>query len=150
DDGLRPLTGGGEERTYGAAAGVARLEPKIRVILTSPLLRAAQTARVLEGVLEDASVETLDALRPGGSYREIIRKLGRFADADSVALVGHEPDLGTLAGTLVFGAPSALPFKKAGACAIRFEGAIRPGTGRIAWFLTPKLLRRLAGKKARA
>jgi phosphohistidine phosphatase len=149
DDGLRPLTSRGEERTYGAASSLARLEPEIRVILTSPLLRAAQTARALEGVLGDAAVETLEALRPGGSYREIIKELGRFADAESVALVGHEPDLGKLAGTLVFGAPSALPLKKAGACAIRFEGAIRPGAGRIAWFLTPRMLRRLGRKKDR-
>jgi phosphohistidine phosphatase len=150
DDGLRPLTSRGEERTYGAAFGLARLEPEIRVILTSPLLRAAQTARVLEGVLTDASVEVLEALRPGGSYREVIQALGKFSDAESVALVGHEPDLGKLTGTLVFGAPSALPLKKAGACAIRFEGATRAGGGRIVWFLAPKVLRRLAGKKARA
>ena len=113
------------------------------------MLRATQTARVLETVLEDATVETLDALRPGGSYREILQALGRFAGAESVALVGHEPDLGKLAGTLIFGAPSALPLKKAGACAIRFEGAIRPGTGNIKWFLAPKMLGRLARRKDR-
>jgi phosphohistidine phosphatase len=149
DDGLRPLTSRGEERTYGAASGLARLEPEIRIILTSPLVRAVQTARALESVLEDAKVETLAALRPGGSFREIIAALGRFADAESVALVGHEPELGKLAGTLVFGAPSALPLRKAGACAIRFEGSIRTGTGRIVWFLTPKMLWRQAGKKNR-
>lgn len=149
DDGLRPLTTRGEERTYGAASGLARLEPEIRVILTSPLVRAVQTARVLEAVLEDAEVETLEALRPGGSFREIIAALGRFADAESVALVGHEPELGKLAGTLVFGAPSALPLKKAGACSIRFEGAIRAGAGQIVWFLPPRMLRRHAGKRNR-
>jgi phosphohistidine phosphatase len=149
DDGLRPLTSRGEERTYGAAAGLAKLEPEIRIILTSPLTRAAQTARALEGTLDHASVEILEALGPGGSYRKIVEALGRFADAEAVALVGHEPDLGKLAGTLVFGAPSALPLKKAGACAIQFDGAARPGAGRMVWLLTPKLLRRQAGKKDR-
>jgi len=66
-----------------------------------------------------------------------------------IALVGHEPDLGKLAGTLLFGAPSAVALKKAGACAIDFEGAIRPGSGRLCWFLTPRMLRRLARRKHR-
>ena len=149
DDELRPLTSRGETRTFAAASGLARLEPQIDVILTSPLLRATQSARVLERALGDASIETLDALRPGGSYREIIQALGKFADAESVALVGHEPDLGKLAGTLIFGAASALPLKKAGACAIRFEGVIGPGKGQIAWFLAPRMLRRMAGRKDR-
>lgn len=149
DDGARPLTPRGEERTHAAAAGLARLEPEIRIVLTSPLTRAAQTARVLGAALDHATVETLDALRPGGSYRKVLEALARFADAEAVALVGHEPDLGKLAGTLVFGAPSALPLKKAGAVALEFEGPVRPGTGRIVWLLTPKLLRHHAGKKHR-
>ena len=73
----------------------------------------------------------------------------RVVRGETVALVGHEPDLGKLAGTLVFGAPSALPLKKAGACAIQFEGAARPGAGRMVWLLTPRLLRRQAGKRDR-
>jgi phosphohistidine phosphatase SixA len=58
--------------------------------------------------------------------------------------VGHEPDLGTLAGALVTGASTSLPLKKAGACSIHFVGPVEPGTGRLDWLLTPRALRRLA------
>jgi len=67
-----------------------------------------------------------------------------------VVLVGHEPHLGKLAGTLLFGAPAHLPIKKAGACAIDFEARPRAGGGQLVWFLPPRALRQLAGKKQRA
>ena len=39
------------------------------------------------------------------------------------------------------------PLKKAGACAIEIEDALQPGTGRLVWFLQPKMLRRWAARK---
>jgi phosphohistidine phosphatase len=149
DDGTRPLTPRGEERTRDAASGLSRLEPGAGFVFTSPLARALQTARILEDTLDDAKVETLDDLRPGGSLRKVIDWIAADPKIATAVLVGHEPDLGKLAGTLLFGAPSALPLKKAGACAIDFEDIIRPGGGRLAWFLTPKMLRRMAKKKHR-
>ena len=149
DDGLRPLTSRGEERTHAAAASLARIEPGVALIVTSPLRRATQTARVLAGEFDDAPVETLDALRPMGSHRLVLEFLGARAAGETVALVGHEPDLGKLAGVLVFGAPVALPLKKAGACALEFEGEVKPGGGRLLWAMPPRLLRRVAGKKHR-
>lgn len=147
DDALRPLTSRGEERTRAAAEGLAQLHPDLRVILSSPLIRADQTARILGEALDDAKVSHLGQLAPGGSYREILKAVAATDESGVVALVGHEPDLGKLAGTALFGAPSALPFKKAGACAIDFEDGIRPGGGRLAWFLTPKMLRRVSKRK---
>ena len=147
DDGLRPLTSRGEQRTQQAARGLARLEPDVRLIATSPLTRALQTAHVLEQVFGDAEMETLDALRPAGSYREAVQFLAARRADDVVALVGHEPDLGKLAGVLVFGAPAAIPLKKAGACSIEFEAVAKVGEGRLCWMLPPRFLRRMAGKK---
>jgi len=149
DDSLRPLTSRGAERTHAAACGLAWVEPDIGVIVTSPLARATQTADVLARVFEDATVETLDELRPLGSHRRILEFLAsRPADA-CLALVGHEPDLGRLVGVLVFGAPVAMPLKKAGACAIEFDGEVKAGGGRLCWTMPPRLLRRVAGKKHR-
>jgi phosphohistidine phosphatase len=147
DDGLRPLTPRGEQRTLSAAYGLARVAPEIHRVLTSPLTRAVQTARALESVLLDVPVDTLEALRPGGSYREVLEALGALSATERVVLVGHEPDLGQLASTLLFGSFSAIPLKKAGACGIRFEGDVQRGAGRLLWFLSPKILRRLADKK---
>ena len=82
------------------------------------------------------------ALAPGNSFRAVIDRLAHLPAEEVVALVGHEPDLGKLAGVLLLGAPAALPLKKAGACAISFDEKVAAGAGRLEWFLAPGMLRR--------
>jgi phosphohistidine phosphatase len=148
DDSLRPLSPRGAERTRAAARGLERIEPGVSGIVTSPLARALGTAAILEEVFEDATIERLDALSPGGSYRQVIEHAAAWGGDGPLVLVGHEPDLGKLAGVLLFGAPTPLPLKKAGACAIDFDDAPAAGKGRLRWFLTPRMLRRGAGRKS--
>jgi phosphohistidine phosphatase len=150
DDEVRPLSPKGEARTRAAARGLRGLVPRGAHVVTSPLVRAEQTARVLEGAIQPSRFEVLDALAPGGSYRKVVEWLGTLGSDETVVLVGHEPDLGRLAGVLLFGAPRALPLKKAGACGIEFVGEPTPGEGVLTWFLPPRALRELAGKKRKA
>ncbi len=124
--------------------GLRRLERKIERVMTSPLKRADHTARILGRELEIEPVEKLDALAPGGSTRKILEAL-RAAKVETVVLVGHEPDLGSLAGWLVFDNGASLPLKKAGACSIRFDSAVAPGSGTLEWVASPRILRGLAG-----
>jgi phosphohistidine phosphatase len=146
DDVQRPLSSSGEGRTDRAARGLARVAGKGTLVFSSPLVRAHQTAKLLRAALElEAPIETLDALAPGGSYREVVQRLAQCKHDDAVFLVGHEPDLGKLAGVLVFGAPaSSLPLKKAGVAEVIFDDAVRPGAGRLHLFLSPRVLRRMA------
>ena len=147
NDALRPLSTQGESRTRAACAGLRKLlGDDVTLIATSPLVRSARTAKLLAEALDGVKVVTLEALEPGGSYREILRFLAEQPAGETVVLVGHEPDLGKLAGVLLFGAPAAVPLKKAGACLIQCVGEVGPGTGRLRWLLTPKLLR-ARGKK---
>lgn len=147
DDARRPLTPDGEERTYAASRGLYRIEGAPDLILTSPCERAAATARILSEVADNTEVRMIDELEPHGSFRRILEHLRGLKSDAQVALVGHEPDLGKLAGTLLMGAPSALPLKKAGAAVIEFVGPIQPGDGTLKGFYPPRVLRRLAGKK---
>jgi phosphohistidine phosphatase len=150
DDGDRPLSSRGEDKTVAACHGLARLAGGASRILTSPLVRAERSARLLADTLDDSvPVESLDALAPGGGYRKILDHLALVPSDETVVLVGHEPSLGKLAGMLLFGAPAALPLKKAGACAIRFEGPPQAGHGELVWFMPPRALRRLAGRKSK-
>jgi phosphohistidine phosphatase len=146
DDRLRPLTEKGKERTLRASCGLARLVPAPDAIYTSPLKRAAETAKLLTRALGAPRAETLEELSPGGSARRTIEALLRHRAADTIVLVGHEPDLGVLAGALC--GLRALPLKKAGACAIETHGKARLGAGVLRWMLPPAVLRKLAKKKA--
>lgn len=152
DDSLRPLTERGKERTREAARGLGRLLKKTPLIITSPLVRSNETAEILHKLLEGKkNIETLDALRPGGSVRAVVKRLETAGTGDIVILVGHEPDLGKLAGTLVFGAPATgLPLRKSGACVVTFVGPVRAGEGRLHAFLPPSLLRRVGKRKKKA
>lgn len=147
DDAARPLTPRGEERTRRAARGLERLVSAIDVVVSSPLVRATQTAAAIGECWPDASREVFEGLKPGGSPRGVVQFLAALSPDTTVVLVGHEPELGKLAGTLVFGAPVAMPLRKAGACGVRFEDELKPGNGTLEWFLPPRVLRRLAGRK---
>ena len=142
DDTLRPLTSRGKRRFSGAATGFARFEGPPDRILTSPLVRARQTAELLSHAADAAPVETFDGLSPGEPAATIVASLRRLR-ANRVALVGHEPDLGHLAAVLL-GAGRPLPFKKGGMCRIDVEWH-GEAEGTLVWFLSPAGLRRIGG-----
>ena len=147
DDSRRPLTTVGEQRTRTAARGLCRAEGAPDTILTSPYERAEATARILAEAADTKRVKLLDELEPNGSFRRIIEYLGKLQANAQVVLVGHEPDLGKLAGMLIIGAPAGIPLKKAGACVVEFVGPVRPGEGALKGFYPPRVLRHLAGKR---
>lgn len=149
DDARRPLTARGAERTERALRGLKHEYVPTR-ICSSPLVRCTETAAIAQRVFTAARApETLAALAPSGSYTRIVEFLAQCKPSESVALVGHEPDLGKLAGVLVFGAPATtLPLKKAGVCVIDFAGKVEAGKGHLLAFLPPRVLRARTGAKA--
>jgi phosphohistidine phosphatase len=147
DDAMRPLTRKGIARMRRNIEGLRALGVTIQVILTSPLVRAAETAELLADGLEPSPpIKTVPALAPGGAPTAIAAMLGsavrKSDDVQSIALVGHEPDLGTLAAWLI-GAQHPLPFKKGGVCRIDVADLPPKGNGQLVWFAPPRLLRRL-------
>jgi phosphohistidine phosphatase len=109
DDASRPLTPKGERQSRAAGAALARLGAAIDVCLTSPKVRALQTAEIAAEVL-GVPVETTAALR-GGDFDAAELAAGR----GTVLLVGHEPDF-SRAVALATGA--RVEFKKGGLAAI--------------------------------
>jgi phosphohistidine phosphatase len=142
DDSLRPLTLQGADVARRAARGVARMEPAIGHVYSSPAVRALDTARLLSAALDlGAEPELLPSLAPEGTWRDALKRLaGQPADA-TVALVGHQPGLDQLAaGLLRTSGDGSLVLKKAGACSIHCEVAA-PGHGQLRWWLRPAALR---------
>jgi phosphohistidine phosphatase len=144
DDTKRPLTKDGISRLHREAEALENLGIVFAQIVTSPLVRTRQTADVFaEFVKPKIPIAHLDALRPEGTAAAVIEELPRYTKKGSVALVGHEPNLGELAGKLI-GSKTPLPFKKGGMCRIDFEVLPPKGLGQLRWFMSPRMLRRLA------
>lgn len=142
-DSERPLTGKGVRKTRSAAEGLATLGLAPSHILSSPFVRAHQTAKLLQEVLHPKStVRLCDELLPDSPPDKIFPLLDTFPVDACVICVGHEPLLGELAGVMVFGKPAAgLALKKAGAALIRFSEAKKSGHGQLVWWIPPALLR---------
>ena len=144
DDSKRPLTAKGIARLKREAKALDELEIVFDQIITSPLVRAKQTADVFaETMKSKPPVATSDALTPAGTPAAVIQELGRHAKKGRIALVGHEPNLGELAARLI-GARHAIEFKKGGICRIDFEVLPPKGHGELRWFVPPLFLRKLS------
>lgn len=143
DDSKRPLTPEGIARLRKVACGLNAIDVSFDQIVTSPLVRARQTADVFsEDLTSKPPVVTSDALAPAGTPAAVIQEITKHIRKARVALVGHEPNLGELAAQLM-GARSPLAFKKGGICRIDFDILPPKGAGRLCWFITPKMLRSL-------
>ena len=143
DDAKRPLTPDGKTRFKEAARGLAQMEVVVDAVLTSPLVRARQTAEILAAALPgDPPIVEMPALAPGAAVKTVVDELGKQGRRRRLALVGHEPEIGELAGRLI-GAANPIPFKKGAVCRIDFNGPPSDGPGMLAWFAPPKTLRRL-------
>ena len=139
----RPLTPEGETKFAEAAKGLASLVDRPDALLTSPLLRAKQTAALAAAAWSRIEPKETAALA-GGSFEEQAAVLDRYPRDATVAVVGHEPHLsGLLARLLGSRHDDRLAFKKGGAALVDVPGRLAGG-GQLVWFLPPKALRKLA------
>ena len=144
DDG-RPLTRRGIERMKMAARGLTTLALPIERLVSSPAVRAMQTAEVVAPALERRQIEDEGVFAPDAPVEAAVEWLRKQPRVEGMAVVGHEPNLGELAECLIAGRPLGnMPMKKGGMTLIRFENAIGPGEGKLVWALPPAVLRALA------
>src|SRR5688572_30840239 len=102
-DEARALTDDGRRKMHEAAEGLRRVVKKIDVLASSPLVRAVQTAEIVGTVYDGKKVVRVDALKPGNALKGVLQWVqGQPGDA-TVALVGHEPQLGMLVSWLLSG-----------------------------------------------
>jgi phosphohistidine phosphatase len=138
DDASRPLTAEGRERMEREAKALAKIGLDPGVIVTSPLVRARQTAEILADALkirgklvEDERVaQNFDRAKLAGVLQD-------HAGVESVLVVGHEPDFSALVGEVVGGA--AIVLKKGGIACVELASASAPA-GELLWLVPPKVL----------
>jgi len=141
NDSERPLIPKGERRLHKAAAAMKRMELSFDLILSSPFLRARQTAEIVAGELKlKKRLQFTDTLACGGNPKNLVGLLAGLESAPkNVLLVGHEPYLSRLISLLVSGSADAvaIEMKKGGLCKLEV-GELRPGQcARLVWLLTP-------------
>ena len=143
DDRLRPLTPEGRKEVRRVAKGLATLVSRIDLLATSPLVRAVQTAEIVEAEYECDLVK-LEALAPGHGSEQVVKWL-RSQDGDTVGIVGHEPDLSMLGCYLLAGPPASfLTLKKSGAALLELSQPPGPSHATLEWLLMPRVLKQMA------
>lgn len=143
NDALRPLTAEGKRRFVQAARGLAGVLPKSAVLLTSPYVRARDTATILAKALGGRKPLECAELASGESARAVFALLKARKDR-AVILVGHEPNLSTLLSACLHARTRLkFEFKKGGAACIEFPARIEPGRACLHWFMPPRALRAL-------
>jgi phosphohistidine phosphatase len=144
DDGARPLSPAGKKLARKAAAGLREFGKPPDRLLTSPLLRARQTAQILTDVAGWPHAEEASELVPGQAPLPILTLLGRDR-RKRVAVVGHQPALGVLLAVCLLGEDATLPveLRKCAAACVSFAGSPRPGRGTLQWLAMPRMLRGL-------
>lgn len=174
DDEQRPLTSEGKRKTKKAAVGLARALESLQtagaspsramqirpLFLTSPLLRARQTASILSKTLEKTGVRgksklplVTSTLSPNSDpqlFRDFLYahlhsdRSHRVHSSTIVIAVGHEPHLGqSVCWWMTSEAKSRFPFKKGAATCLEIGAAMAPGEARLIWALPPWALRAL-------
>ena len=127
--------------------GLKELEAQLDLILTSPYVRAIETAKILRKVFDlkkDVVVET-EHLAPVGYGDQLVKLINeKYVDVENIALVGHEPSLSNLASVLVSGDPTvSLTLKKGGVCRLSVDTLQYGRCAALDWLLSPAQLAEL-------
>jgi phosphohistidine phosphatase len=146
DDGERTLSPEGMVRARKAAAGLKHIVERPQCVLSSPLVRAKQTAMILTECAGWPKAVECAALAPDEPPEEVFAALAAQKEK-IVAVVGHQPALGRLLAAClpaqVRGGvnPEAFELKKMGAALVSFSSAPRAGGGTLSWLVPPRVLR---------
>lgn len=108
------------------------------VILTSPLTRALETARIAEEEFQCQPAVETKSLLPDVAPAQVWRELREHRNAKEIMLVGHEPQLSRIAAFLLE-APLVIDLKKGALLRIAVQDSQGPPRGVLRSLLTPKL-----------
>lgn len=147
-DEWRYLTEKGRDDAEKTSSAIAKIGPKPRLTVTSPLTRAVQTAEIAANMACRRNVVVASSLLlPGADIAELIDYIKGCGDAGRVMLVGHEPQLGLLVAALLGRGDVTLSLKK-GACVTLEVDPDADKPAAFLWYLAPGKKRTRSFKKA--
>jgi len=134
-DDERPLTDSGKKEVRQVAKFLDRLKVRPDLIVSSPLPRAAQTAKIAAECLK-AKLREDESLAPGFGMSEL-RTVLKHHRSKVLMLVGHEPDFSTVISKLT---SASLKLSKAGVALLDIDAESEEG--RLLWLFPPKFARK--------
>lgn len=143
-DAERPLSAQGEGDARRAGLLLSRVDPAIRLVLTSPVVRAVNTGRLIaEAFVGHPDVVPSERLRAGSRIDTMVQEI-LAAERESLVVVGHQPDLGNLIAWLVADqGPAALILPPGTVACIGMQSdAVHPRAS-LRWLIPPDLIRQL-------
>ncbi|HEY3310697.1 MAG TPA: phosphohistidine phosphatase SixA [Anaerolineales bacterium] len=145
NDSQRTLTDKGRRKMENIALGLRRLDVSLDLILSSPYLRARQTAEILAEAFEMKQGPVLSQhLAPGGDLDEFFGEINEKYPVDSLAVVGHEPSLSTMISILLAGNPNVMVnMRKGGVCCLALDNLHHERRAMLEWLLAPNQLAKL-------
>ncbi|MGZ9221136.1 MAG: phosphohistidine phosphatase SixA [Anaerolineales bacterium] len=141
-DSERPLTDKGRKKMRQIAKALRNLGVEFDLILSSPYVRARETAEILADVFKmKKKILFSDNLIPLGNPELLITEVNEKYSVNSLAVVGHEPHLSTLVGLLVAeNAKIDVTLKKGGVCYLSADDLHQEHRATLEWLLTPGIL----------
>lgn len=148
EDSQRALTEKGRKKMRQIAKGLRILGSEFDVILTSPYIRAQETAQILADVFKmKKQVVVSENLTPISTPDALISEINEKYSVDSIAIVGHEPYLTTFISQLVAnGAPLDIDLKKGGICRLSTDDLHHSHHGTLEWLFSPGVLVEISEK----
>ena len=141
-DADRVLTPGGERDARRVGEALARIDGSVRLVLTSPLVRAVQTGRLVGAAFATApTVEPSELLLPGFRHKALLEKLASLPGGESVVLVAHQPDLTQLISWLITDDSStSIGMAPAAVAHVSVAPPLQSGEAMLRWLLTPEII----------
>jgi phosphohistidine phosphatase len=150
NDAARPLTPKGIQRTKQMAHALRQMHVHLDAILSSPLVRARETAEIVaHGLRLSGRIQITPHLAPDGELNELFNEVNQLRPLPgNVMFVGHEPYLSELISLVCTGGGQlGLTLKKGGLCRLEVETLRPTRCATIEWLITSRWV---AAKRARA
>jgi len=137
----RTLTTRGEGAVHGVGRALAGMIGRVHCISASPLVRAQQTAMILQGYFNQVNIEACDHLTPGASPANLLEELRHCTNDSNILLVSHEPFISTCVSYLTYGSSDArISIRPASVACVHVGAVLERGAGRLDWLMSAEQL----------
>src|SRR5258706_15313661 len=137
DDAMRPVTPEGIAKLKRQARTLAQCKLPIDTLISSPFVRARQTAAIVGEALHLPVIEDALLTRTQFALAQLEQVLAKYPQSQHLILAGHEPDFSKIMSAVIGGGSLAIDHGGIGRISMK---TIHPASGTLVWLLTPDVM----------